>query len=156
MPYSHRRPRPTGVPQDDIWSPGDLIELDALVAACVLVAHADGWVTPEERRRTVERLRMSPAVAAFNTYEIVVAFDQLAAHFDHDPDDGERRAEAAVRRFRGPEAAGRRLIEVACAVADADGGFDGAERDTVLRLCRLLGLDPAGSGLIAEAPEAAR
>ena len=37
------------------WTPGDEVQMEALVAACAMVAHADGWVTPEERRKLLVR-----------------------------------------------------------------------------------------------------
>jgi len=40
------------------------------------------------------------------------------------------------------------LIETACAVAEADGGFDEEERVVILRLCTLLDVDPALFDLI--------
>ena len=61
-----RRP-PPAVRTIDVWTPGDEIEMDALIAACALVAQADGWVTPDERQRMVERMRRLPAVAIFGT-----------------------------------------------------------------------------------------
>jgi tellurite resistance protein TerB len=41
------------------------------------------------------------------------------------------------------------LIDTACSVAEADGGFDAEERDVILRLCRLLELDPARYDLVS-------
>ncbi len=67
--------------------------------------------------------------------------------FDRDLDAAEAMAEAAVARLRGRPGPSRLLIETACAIADADGGFDREERDLVRRLCRLLGLDVAAFGL---------
>lgn len=133
----------------DLWTPGDLVQMEALVAACALVAQADGWVTQDERRRMVDRLRRSPAVAVFGVDEVVLAFETLVQRLERDIDDGEATAEVAVKRLRGQPGLSRLLVETACAVADADGGFDAEERDVILRLCQLLDLDPAGHGLLA-------
>ena len=40
------------------------------------------------------------------------------------------------------------LLLLTCGVAAADGGFDEAERDVVLRLCRLLSVPPVEFELI--------
>ena len=39
------------------------------------------------------------------------------------------------------------LVEVCCVIAAADGGFDYEERTAAVRICDILGLDPANFGL---------
>lgn len=143
--------RQTGsaIDPQDVFSAGDVVQMDALVAACALVAQADGWVTPDERRKMIERMRASPIIAFFGADDVTVLFEALSRRFDRDPDDGEATAEVAVRRLRGQPQAARALVETACAVAEADGGFDAEERAAILRLCLLLGLEPVGFGLEA-------
>jgi tellurite resistance protein TerB len=151
MPYAtqkHRAPR--AISATEVWTPGDEIEIDALVAACALVAQADGWVTADERQRMVERMRKSPAVAVFGVQEVLLGFETLNERFDRDLDDGVAVAETAVRRLAGRSGPSRLLVETACAVAEADGGFDAEERDVVLRLCELLDLAPASFEIVAD------
>lgn len=148
MPYSNRSPqRQTIIDQDDAWTPNDVVQMDAVVAACALVAQADGWVTPDERKRMIDRMRCSPAIAFFGVDEVVLAFEALNLRFDRDLDDGEATAEDAIAHLRGQPGPSRLLIETACSVAEADGGFDAEERDVILRLCGLLNLDPTPYGL---------
>lgn len=137
-----------GVEVTDLWTPGDLVQMEALAAACALVAQADGWVTREERKRIVERLRRSPAVALFGVDEVILAFEALIVRLERDIEDGEATAEVAVQRLRGQPAVSRLLIETACSVAEADGGFDPDEREVILRLCQLLDLNPAEYGVV--------
>ena len=132
------------------WTPGEATEFDALVAACALVAHADGWVTQDERRGTLERLRGLEAVKVFGVAEVQEAFEALISRFERDPEDGVELAEAAIERLRGRSGPSDLLIEAACAVAAADGGFDEEERDTILRLCALLGVKPGDFDLEPE------
>lgn len=134
----------------DLWTPGDEVEMDALIAACALVAQADGWVRPEERRRMEERMRKSPAVAVFGVPEVLLGFETLNERFDRDVADGVAAAETAIRRLAGRAGPARLLVETACAVAEADGGFDAEERDVILRLCELLGLAPAAFEVVAD------
>jgi len=151
MPYATQKHRtPPTIPTTDVWTPGDEIEMDALVAACALVAQADGWVTADERKCMVERMRRSPAVAVFGVHEVLHGFETLNARFDRDPDDGVEAAETAVRRLAGRAGPSRLLVETACAVAEADGGFDAEEREVVLRLCELLELPPAAFDVVAD------
>lgn len=60
---THERRNPPAVATTDVWTPGDLIEMDALTAACAL-AEADGGFDAEERDiilRLCERLDLAPA-----------------------------------------------------------------------------------------------
>lgn len=142
-----------GIDPREVFSAGDVEQMDAIVAACAMVAQADGWVTPDERRRMIDRMRASPVIAFFGADEITVMFEALNLRFDRDPDDGEATAQVAVRRLRANPRAARALVETACAVAEADGGFDAEERAVILRLCQLLDLDPAGFDLEAARPK---
>jgi len=149
MPRSSRlMQRPAPIDRDDVWTPGDVIQMDAVVAGCAMVAQADGWVTPDERKRMIDRMRNSPTVAFFGADDVIVLFEALNLRFDRDLDDGEATAEVAVSRLRGQSGPSRALIETACAVAEADGGFDAEERAVILRLCRILDVDPAEFDLI--------
>jgi tellurite resistance protein TerB len=149
MPRSNRTLRRRApIDQDDVWTPGDVIQMDAVVAGCTMVAQADGWVTPDERKRMIDRMRNSPTIAFFGTDDVLVLFEALNLRFERDLNDGEETAEVAIARLRGQPGPSRALIETACAVAEADGGFDAEERAVILRLCRILDVDPAQFDLI--------
>lgn len=151
MTYSTQKHRtPPAVSATDVWTPGDEIEMDALIAACALVAQADGWVTRDERHRMLERMRRSPAIAVFGVQEVLLGFETLHERFERDLDDGVATAETAVQRLAGRAGPARLLVETACAVAEADGGFDAEERDVILRLCELLDLAPAAFQIVAD------
>lgn len=149
MPRSNRLfQRRASIDPDDVWPPGDVIQMDAVVAGCAMVAQADDWVTPDERRGMIDRMRNSPTIAFFGVDDVLVLFEALNLRFERDPDDGEATAEVAVSRLRGQSGASRALIEAACLVAEADGGVDAEERAVILRLCTLLDLDPASFDLL--------
>jgi tellurite resistance protein len=46
--------------------------LEATVAGCVIVAHADGVVKPEEKQKMMGFLRNSEVLSVFSTEEIIV------------------------------------------------------------------------------------
>ncbi len=149
MPRTTRsQRRRVAVDPQDVWTPGDVAQMDAVVGACALVAQADGWVTPEERKRMIDRMSQSPAVRVFGLHEVTIGFEALNIRFDRDTDDGEAAAEAAIAGLRGQAGLSHLLIDTACSVAEADGGFDAEEREVILRLCRLLDVDPAPYDLI--------
>jgi tellurite resistance protein TerB len=97
----------------------------------------------------IDRMRTSPTIAFFGVDDVLVLFEALNLRFDRDLEDGEATAEVAVSRLRGQSGPSRALIETACAVAEADGGFDAEERAVILRLCALLDVDPASVDLMA-------
>ncbi len=133
----------------DVWTLSDVAQMDAVVAACALVAQADGWVTAQERKRMIDRMSLSPSISFFGLHEVTVGFEALNMRFDRDLEDGEAAAEAAIAVLRGQPGPSHLLIDTACSVAEADGGFDAEEREVLLRLCRLLDLDPARYDLIS-------
>lgn len=149
MPQSNRllRKRPA-IDQNDVWTPGNIVQMDAVVAACAMVSQADGWVTPDERTRMLDRMRNSPTIAFFGADDVLLMFEALNLRFERDLDEGEATAEIAIARLRGQPGPSRLLIETACSVAQADGGFDAEERDVIMRLCKILGLDPASFALV--------
>ena len=142
-----RRPH-FSTPQD-VWTPGESAQLDALVSACALVALADGWVTSDERRSAMDRMRRLEAVSVFGIEEALAAFESLVDRFMRDPDDGVAVAEGAIVRLRGHAGPARLIIDAACRVAASDGAFDEDERSMVLRLCELFDLDPDSASLPA-------
>ena len=145
------RRRRLAVDPHDVWTSGDVARMDAVVAACALVAQADGWVSALERQRMTDRLSRSPSIRFFGLHEVKDGFEALNIRFDRNPEEGEAAAEAAVAALRGQPGPSHLLIDTACSVAEADGGFDAEERDVILRLCRLLNVDPSHHGLVAGA-----
>ena len=151
MPHRNRRYRPDFRSLlKEAWTPGDAVQFDAIVGACALVAHADGWVTIEERRKLTERFCALEDLTIFGPEEALESFDRLIDLFDRDPEIARRDAEAAVAKLRTHPLAARRLVATACGVAAADGVFDEAERDIVLRICKILNVPPLEFELTAE------
>lgn len=126
----------------DVLTPAQRDQFDALVAACALVANADGWVTRDERGHMLERMRGLPALSRFGFEEALEAFEALDRRFQSSPEEAQADAEAAIRRLRGRTEASRTLVNSASAVASADGGLDAEEREVLLRICAILALDP--------------
>jgi len=125
--------------------------MEGIVAACALVAYADGWVTPEEQNRMLGLLRKYEPIAAFGIHDVIVTFEAMTNRFEKDQQDGETAAFEAVARVKGKPLYPALLMDTCCAIAAADGGFDAEERKNALRICEVLELDPKGFGL-SDAP----
>ena len=134
---------------EDAWTPGGLVQFEALVSACALVAQSDGWVTPEETLRVMERMRTLPALDGFGIGDLIEAFEARIEDFNRDPEAALVMSEGAIRRLRDKPDAARLVASAACAVASADGGFDAEERAAILRICALLVLSPQEVDLVA-------
>lgn len=121
--------------------------MEGVVAGCAMVAYSDGWVTPDEQRRMQGLIRGFEPVAAFGLADVLHFFDEVTAKFASDHDEGEAYALSLVERLVGHPHDSQLLIETCCAIAEADGGFDKEERDSILKMCALLGVDPKEHGL---------
>ena len=125
----------------------DTALMEAVVAGCASVAYSDGWVSPEETLRMRGLLlRFAPA-KALGMEAILLLFEDVMRTFAEDHDAGEREALALVSRLVGRRNESQLLIDTCCAIAEADGGFDAEERQTILKLCALLQIDPDRHGL---------
>lgn len=132
----------------DGWSASDTAHFEAFVAACALVAHADGWVTEEERLSASARVRGLNATAVFGVERCLVAFDAAVNRFHQDAETETARAETAILKLARQPGPAQLVVEAACRVASADGGYDGAERDVILDICQLLNVDPVPFGIV--------
>ena len=115
--------------------------MEGIVAGCALVAFADGWVTDEEHDRMVRLIRGFGPIKVFGLADVIETFEARTRQFAADQRAGEEAAVAAVARVRGSPYV-ELLVETCCAIAAADGGFDGEERAAVIRICKVLKLDP--------------
>lgn len=135
------------VDENDTWTPGNITQMDAVTAACAMVSHADGWVSPDERTRMLDRMRNSPTIAFFGADDALLMLEALNLGFERDLEEGLTAAEIAIARLRGQPGPSRLLIETACSVARSDGVLDPEERTVIMRLCKVLGVDPASCNL---------
>ena len=116
--------------------------LEAVVAGCALVAHADGVVRPEEKQKMMGFLRNSEVLSVFSADEIIVIFDKYAKQFEFDSQIGQASALQAVAKVKDKEAEARLMVRVCCAVGAADGDFDEKEKAVVRKICTELSLNP--------------
>jgi tellurite resistance protein TerB len=121
--------------------------MEGIIAGCALVAYADGWVTTEEHERMLGLLRGFEPIRAFGLDEVAMTFDALTARFGNDHGEGEAAALLAVAKVKGSGQYPALLVEICCEIAAADGGFDAEERKAAIRICEVLGLDPAAFGV---------
>ncbi len=116
--------------------------MEAAVAGCVMVAHADGTVRAEEKQKMMGFIRSSDALKVFDTDEVVAAFNKFASNYEFDVQIGEATVLQTIAKLKGNEAEARLMVRVCCVIGAADGTFDDAEKQAVRRICHELGLNP--------------
>lgn len=117
--------------------------LEAAMAACALVAMADGEVSLSEQSRLDDVLEAIDRLSLFDVHEAVDLFNGYADAIRRDPPKGRRDALDAVGRMADDPQAGDLLVKMGLAVSRADGGCAASERDQIVAICSRLGLDLA-------------
>ncbi|WP_071673182.1 tellurite resistance TerB family protein [Nioella nitratireducens] len=117
--------------------------MEATVAACAMVAAADGTISAEEKQKMAGFIRNSDELKHFSMTDVIAFFEKVVGNFDFDADIGKAEALKVIGRLRGNEEQARVMVRVACAIGASDGDFDPNERSVVRDICKELGLNPS-------------
>ena len=117
--------------------------MEATVAACAMVAAADGTISAEEKQKMAGFIRNSDELKHFSMTDVIAFFDKVVGNFDFDADIGKAETLKVIGRLRGNEEQARVMVRVACAIGASDGDFDPNERSVVRDICKELGLNPS-------------
>ena len=114
--------------------------LQAVVAASTMMAYADGEVSAAEKEKLLGYVRNSEQLKVFGVDAVIDAFNQNLKRFEFDANIAVGEALQKIVPFKGePEAS--LIVRVGLAIAEADGHFGTAERQTLEQICRNLDLD---------------
>jgi tellurite resistance protein len=95
--------------------------MDALVAACAIVAYADGNADAAERKRLLGLMRRIPLLEGFSRDDLAEEFSRQEQAFEADPVDARNRALAKITASR-PNAHEARAVLRSCEeIIQADG-----------------------------------
>jgi tellurite resistance protein len=112
--------------------------LEAMIAACAIIAHADGSVGPTERRRIFKLMRALPNFAAFPAETVETEFARHEQAFSDHPELGRRNALEAIASLK-PHAGQTQLLLSACAtVLEADGVYHPLEYAELNAIAKIL------------------
>ena len=127
--------------------------LKASMAACALVAIANGSVAFRQRVRLDQVLETLDALKIYDPHEGVNLFNEFVEAIEVNPKEGRKGAVRAIRAEAAvdPEKA-RLLIRMCLAVSEVGGEIPLTEQVEIVGLCSQLGLDPRGFGLYVDAP----
>jgi tellurite resistance protein len=113
--------------------------MEATMAACALVATADGEVSFSERVRLDQMLDSLEELQAFDPHEAVDRFNDFVARLADAPAAGQAEALEAVGRIADAEEEAALVLKLCIALCRADGRFTGSERAAVARVAEALG-----------------
>jgi tellurite resistance protein TerB len=117
--------------------------MEATVAACALVAAADGTISSEEKQKMAGFIRNSDELKHFAMSDVITFFEKVVGSFDFDAGIGKAEALKVIGRLRSNSEQARIMVRVACAIGASDGNFDQSERAVVREICVELGLNPS-------------
>lgn len=135
----------------EINEPDVGLVLEGVMAACALIAYADGRVAQEERLRMLSIIPRFTTLRFFPKDELIDAFETATAWFEAGSTDGRCRALEAIGRIRDHERYRAPLLRACHSIATADQTFDVRERETLISICDALGLDAVEYGLKSRA-----
>jgi tellurite resistance protein TerB len=131
----------------EVSEPDADVILEGVMAACALIAYADGRVAPEEQARMLTVIPRFSTLRFFPQSDMIEAFETATGWFEIAPAEGRRRALSAIGRIRQHERYRLPLLRACHAIAVADQNFDAREREALVSICGALDLDPADFGL---------
>lgn len=116
--------------------------MDAVVAACALVALADGRLDQAERQKMIEFVNQSEELRVFDTNKVIQQFNFFVQRIERDSIIGRAEAFKALGRIRSKPEIARLVARYCIAIGYADGHFDPSEKQIVTEICMELGLNP--------------
>lgn len=119
----------------------------SVVAACALIAYADGEVSADEKKKMAGFMRINDAMKIFDINTTIEIFNKFIQQMEFDLDIGRSEALTAIAKLSGKTAEARTVVRLACAIGAADGDFDDSEKAAVRSICSELSLDPTEFGL---------
>lgn len=113
----------------------------AVVAACALIAYADGEVSADEKKKMTGFMQVNDAMKIFDLNKTIEIFNKFIQQMEFDLDIGRSEALTAIAKLSGRTAEARTVVRLACAIGAADGDFDDSEKAAVRSICNELSLD---------------
>jgi tellurite resistance protein TerB len=126
--------------------------LEGVMAACALVASADGEISFGERVRVDQILQTLEKLQVFDPHEGVDLFNEFTDLILEHPATGHETAFLAMEKVAREPETGALMVRICVAVSEASGGDRIADQIEIVTLCSRLGLDPSECGLYVDNP----
>lgn len=116
---------------------------DAVMGICALVASADGNVSDDEKQAIGSLITSLDALKCFAPADLIAKFNEYCDAINKDKTFGPITVYSIVGKIKGKGEQPDVALQVALAIANADGNFDDKEKARVKEICRTLGVDAA-------------
>ncbi len=126
--------------------------LEAVMAACAVVAAADGPVTLAERVRLDQIIETLDALRVFDPHEGVDIFNEFTDAILENPAQGHAHAVAAIEPMTHEAESAALLLRICLAVSEASGAASLTDQIEIVTLCSRFGIDPSDCGLYIDKP----
>jgi tellurite resistance protein TerB len=134
----------------DLWRDEEAgLQIEAIAAACALIAYADGVVRPAEHDSMAASLSRFGLIDEQWRQELLIEFEHATARFEIDPAVGEIAALSTIARLQTDGRFARTLVEACRHIGEADGHYLLEEQSALVKICRHLRLDPVAAGAFA-------
>ena len=124
--------------------------LRATMAACALVAIADGKVSFGERVRVDQIMETLDKLKVFDPHEGVDLFNEFTDAILASPARGRATALKALEAVAGDSETAALMIRICLAVSEANGEKSLVDQIEIVTLCSLLGVEPKDCGLYTD------
>ncbi|ANZ49924.1 putative terB [Erwinia phage vB_EamM_Parshik] len=112
---------------------------EAVVNAAYLIAYADGELESSEKSKIDQVLRANPVLSNFQS-ELNTIASTIIAQLEADIDIGRRAALRQIADVKGDQRECEDVLDVATAIARADGEIEPAEVEMLKQIAEALGL----------------
>jgi len=120
--------------------------MEGTLAACALVANANGIIKPEEKRKMIGYIQRNDALSVYDTSEVIKTFEKYIESFQFDLEIGKGECLKDIAKIKKKEES-QLLVRVCCSIGAADGDFDNDEKQVVREICNVLELECSQFGL---------
>jgi tellurite resistance protein TerB len=112
--------------------------MEAMTAACALIAFADGSLDITERRRIFTLFRSNPSFRGFSHTDVAIEISRHEAAFEQDPRTARREAFMTIWSLRASANDLRRVLDACQQVLEADGIAHPQEHATLAEIRAVL------------------
>lgn len=127
--------------------------LAATMAACALVATADGEVSFGERIRVDQILAALESLKIYDANEAVDLFNDFSERIFSSPKEGHLHAVEAVKAVAGDAEKSELLVRIFLAICESGTTSSLVKQIEVVMLCGMLDIDPSNCGLYIDDEE---
>ena len=113
--------------------------MEAMIAACAIIADADGHIDDTERRRTMQLMRAIPSFKAFSAAAIAEEFTSQERAFAYEPQLAREKALDAIEALKPHPSQVRMLLAACVEILEADGVRHPKEYEALHAVSKALG-----------------